>query len=157
MSSNKSSNDKKTKLSNMKPLVLDTYSITIITIIYNILVFCYIIKLEDKKCNCIQDWRHDFIKNYCIIIIVWSIITLLFNIQDHSHEFVILMSNVIMFISLINIWCLYTYVGDLDKTDCKCATYKQKDMHYFLYIWRYILVGSLVLLLIGILANALSM
>ena len=61
-----------------------------------------------------------------------------------------------MFAALINIWCLYTYVGDLDKTRCSCAIDKQKNMHYFLYIWRYVLVGMIILGLIMIILGALG-
>ena len=35
---------------------------SIITIIYNLLIVSYIMQLEDAKCGCITDWRHDFIK-----------------------------------------------------------------------------------------------
>ena len=39
----------------------------VIAVLYNILVVSYIVSLEDKKCGCITDWRHDFIKYYSII------------------------------------------------------------------------------------------
>ena len=60
----------------------------------------------------------------------------------------------LMIAFLINVWCLYTYIGDLEATYCKCATEQQKDVHYFLYIWRYILVASIVISLIMILLGA---
>ena len=123
---------------------------TVITLLYNVLVLIYIMNLEDKKCGCITDWRHDFIKYYCISIIIWSFVTIAFSLHSSKHGFVELLHTILMFASLINLWCLYTYVGDLDKTNCSCAINTQKNMHYFLYIWRYVLVGTLVLSLIGI-------
>jgi len=122
----------------------------VIIIIYNLLVLGYIMGLEDKKCGCISDWRHDFIKYYSIGLIIWGLLTIAFDLTTSKNEFVKLLKNILMFAALFNIWCLYTYVGDLDKTKCSCAIDKQKNMHYFLYLWRYVLVGALVLSLLAI-------
>ena len=123
---------------------------TVIAILYNILVLSYIVSLEDKKCGCISDWRHDFIKYYSIALIIWGFVTIVLNIVASKSNVVMLLKNILMVAALINIWCLYTYVGDLDKTKCNCAVEKQKNMHYFLYLWRYVLVGSLIMALVGV-------
>lgn len=125
-------------------------SSAMIALLYNVLVLIYIIKLEDKKCGCITDWRHDFIKYYSIAIIIWSFLTFVFSLHSSKNSFVSLLHNILMFAALINLWCLYTYVGDLDTTKCGCAINDQKNMHYFLYFWRYVLVGTLILSLVGI-------
>jgi len=123
---------------------------TVIAILYNVLVLAYIVSLEDKKCGCISDWRHDFIKYYSVALIIWGFITILFNLVASKSNFVMLLKNILMVAALINIWCLYTYVGDLDKTKCNCAIEKQKNMHYFLYLWRYVLVGALIMALVSV-------
>ena len=123
---------------------------TVIAILYNILVLSYIVSLEDKKCGCISDWRHDFIKYYSIALIIWGFVTIVLNIVASKSNVVMLLKNILMVAALINIWCLYTYVGDLDKTKCNCAVEKQKNMHYFIYLWRYVLVGSLIMALVGV-------
>jgi len=125
-------------------------SSSVIVIIYNLLILSYIIQLEDKKCGCITDWRHDFIKYFSIGLIILGIITILFG---SKNTFVMLIKNILMVGALINIWCLYTYVGDLDKTNCMCAINQQKNMHYFLYLWRYVLVGALILSLLAIIST----
>ena len=155
MSSRKSTaSSTKQTASSMKLMVNgknnSTTSTAVITILYNILVLGYIMSLEDKKCGCIIDWRHDFIKYYSIALIIWGILTIGFDLGTSKNEFVTLLKNILMFASLYNIWCLYTYVGDLDKTKCICAIDTQKDMHYFLYLWRYVLVGTLLLALVSI-------
>ena len=135
------------------------YSITtsiIIGILYNILILGYIIKLENKQCGCIIDWRHDFIKYFSISTIIWGLLSLAFNLSTNKNEFVSLLKNILMIASIFEIWCLYTYVGDLDKTKCICAIDKQKNMHYFLYIWRYVLVGTLILAILGVIAVTLT-
>jgi len=149
-SSRKSSN-KMVSTKEVSPMVQGS-----IVIIYNLLILGYILTLEDKKCGCITDWRHDFIKYYSIGLIIWGLLTISFGLGTSKNNFVCFLKNILMFAALFNIWCLYTYVGDLDKTNCSCAIYKQKNMHYFLYIWRYILVGALVLSLVSIIVCTLS-
>jgi len=130
---------------------------TLFVILYNLLVLGYIITLEGKQCNCIKDWRHDFIKYYAASMIFYGlIIIVLTGTSYRNHMLVMILQNILMLLSIINILCLYTYIGDLDKTFCKCAIEKQKNMHFFLYIWRYILVGSLVFGLIMIIFGALA-
>jgi len=123
---------------------------TVIVILYNILVLSYIVSLENKICGCINDWRHDFIKYYCVGLILWGLITIAFNLVSSKSKFVMLLKNILMVAALLNVWCLYTYVGDLDKTKCSCAIDKQKNMHYFLYLWRYVLVGALIMALVSV-------
>ena len=130
--------------------------VSLIVVIYNVLIFNYIVQLEDKKCGCITDWRHDFIKYFSAAIVIWGMISILFELMTSKNGFVKFIKTILNCGSLINIWCLYTYVGDLDKTKCMCAIDTQKNMHYFLYIWRYILVGTLILGLMGIISVALK-
>jgi hypothetical protein len=125
---------------------------TIIIVLYNLLIISYIIQLEDKRCGCITDWRHNFIKNFSFALIVWGIITFALKLSSSKNGFIMFIKNILMIAALINIWCLYTYVGDLDKTKCMCAIDSQKNMHYFLYLWRYVLVGGLIISLIGIIS-----
>jgi hypothetical protein len=155
MSSRKSTSAKSTAANSSMKLTVNgkdnsSTSTAVIAILYNILVLGYIMSLEDKKCACIRDWRHDFIKYYSISLIIWGILTIGFDLGTSKNELVVLLKNILMIASLYNIWCLYTYVGDLDKTNCRCAIDTQKDMHYFLYLWRYVLVGALLLALISI-------
>jgi hypothetical protein len=121
----------------------------LITVIYNVLVIGYLLALEGRKCGCIRDWRHDFMKYYSGAIIVWSIL-FYYVAMSTKNQFAIIINNILMFAGLISLWCLYTYVGDLDKTQCKCAVEKQKNMHYFLYLWRYVPVILIILTLFGI-------
>jgi hypothetical protein len=128
-------------------------SVMTIIILYNLLVIRYIYNLEDKQCGCISDWRHDFIKYYSMVIIAWSFLTIVMGFENSKNDFVMIIKNLIMFAGLINLWSLYTYIGDLDATKCSCAIEKQKDMHYFLYQWRNIMVFFLILSLIGIITT----
>jgi len=53
-------------------------------IIYNVLIIMYLNNLEDKSCNCIMDWRHNYIKYFCGVIIILEILTLIINIDNKS-------------------------------------------------------------------------
>jgi hypothetical protein len=140
-----------------KPSMTSIIMTTLIIILYHLLVLGYIITLEGQQCNCIRDWRHDFIKYYSASMIVYALLMIIITGTNYrNHMVLMILQNVLMLLSAVNVLCLYTYVGDLDKTFCKCAVEKQRKIHYFLYIWRYILVGALVLSLIMIIIGALS-
>jgi hypothetical protein len=160
-SSKNNNNDNTTSMtignSNKQPSNISVIVSTLFVILYHLLVLGYIITLEGQQCNCIKDWRHNFIKYYSYSMIVYSlIIIILTGTSYRNHMIVMILQNVLLCLSVISILCLYTYVGDLDKTFCKCAIEKQKNMHYFLYIWRYILVGALVFGLFMIIVGAFS-
>jgi len=134
--------------------MIPTYNL-IIGIIYNIIILYYVFNLENEDCNCIRDWRHDFIKYYTIAMLIWITIGIIFQINKKS-ELAMVILNTSMFLGLINIYCLYTYVGDLEKTRCACAIVKTKNSHYFLYVWRYVLVLIIVLALVGVILGSLA-
>ena len=116
----------------------------LVNIIFNLLVIMYIVNLEDKSCNCIYDWRHDYIKYFSCILVVLGMFTLLVCV-DRTSILAKLLKFVLFIGFLVNAYCLFTYIGDLDNKHCKCAVEQQKAMHYFLYLWRYVLVASIVI------------
>ena len=120
-----------------------------ITIFFNLLVLMYVLKLENKLCGCVRDWRHDFIKYYSMAVIGMATVMFFISEKYNNNMFLRLFKVFLMVASLINFWCLYTYIGDLDTTKCVCAVEKQKDLHYFLYIFRYVMLISLVLAIIN--------
>jgi hypothetical protein len=130
---------------------------SIIVIIYNLLILGYLITLEGQKCKCIRDWRHDFLKYFSTMMIIYSIILIILSGTTYKNNIIVMITHhILMILSFVNIWCLYTYIGDLDRTQCSCALIDQRNMHYFLYIWRYILVGMIILGLLLIIASALT-
>lgn len=154
--SRSSKDSKSVNTTSNQNLTMQTAKITaLILICYNLLIIGYIITLEGTQCDCIRDWRHDFIKYYSIFMICYSlIISLLSNV--HNKVFEMILHITLYIAALVNVWCLYTYIGDLDKTYCTCAVEKQKKMHYFLYNWRYILVGIAILSIFSIIFHKLS-
>ncbi len=117
----------------------------IFSLIVNILIVYYLINLEAKTCNCIRDWRHNYIKFTTIFNIILTSLILFGLIKQVD----LMNMNLIMFIlTIINIYAFYTYIGDLDETKCECAVSKQKNLHKFLNLWRYIMVYLPIFLII---------
>ena len=132
---------------------------TLVSVLYQGVILNYVMNLEDKLCNCIRDWRHDFVKYFSTAMICWAILILLLALTGFKNEMLKqllkVLSIVLSLCNLVNIWCLYTYVGDLNSTNCSCAIDKQRISNDFLYIWRYVLVAGVILGLLGVLISAL--
>ena len=148
-----SSSKKKSSLKNIqveKQITIDNVIINtiFISIIYNIFVLGYILNLEGKDCNCFRDWRHNFMKYYSISLIIWGILTIGLKLYKSNNQLFKMINSISIIAYLINIWCLYSYVGILDYEKCECAIFNSKKMHYFLYLFRYILVGLIFLSLL---------
>ena len=144
----------KKSLSSMKKLssndIKNTMTTTImISIIYNICVLIYVLNLENEECKCFRDWRHEFMKYYSFGLIVWGMFSLAFNLYESKNEVINIAKKLAMVAYFINVWSVYSYVGILDYTQCKCAIQQTKKTHYFLYLFRYILVAFVFLGLIG--------
>ena len=102
----------------------------LIIIYINLLIISYLSKLEHNQCDCIRDWRHNYIKYITFYSLIY--ISLLSYINFKS------IIGIIIFIYSYYIYAFYTYIRDLDNTKCKCAVVKQEKLHKFLNIWRYI-------------------
>jgi hypothetical protein len=151
----------KKSLSSMKKIttvdVKTTMALTIIiSIIYNLCVLMYVLNLEKEECKCFRDWRHEFMKYYSFALIIWGMLSFAFNLSESKNEIINTVSKISMVAYLINIWCVYSYVGILDYTQCKCAIVETKKTHYFLYIFRYVLVALIFMSLFGIIIKALK-
>jgi hypothetical protein len=121
-----------------------------IAILYNVLIIMYLNNLEDVTCKCVMDWRHNYIKYFSGFMIVMSIFTLIFTLN--KSLMIVKILNILVFVfGIVNTYGLFTYIGELDSTKCTCAVQKQYNMHYFLYVWRWVLVIVFVIMLINIL------
>jgi hypothetical protein len=135
----------------MAPVIV----LTVVVVLYFLLVLGYIYALEDKMCNCIRDWRHDFIKYFSMAMIAYAVLVLALTGTSMRHGMIMkALCCSVMVLSFVNILALFTYIGDLDSSKCMCAIEKQRMTHYFLYIWRYVLIIALVIKLIAIIVSA---
>lgn len=154
MSSRKSSTmNKLDKKLSMETIIQNSI---FISIIYNLCVLGYILNIERNDCNCFRDWRHNFMKYYSIVLIIWGFLNITFYLYNSKNEFVNVVNTITMIAYLVNIWCLYSYVGILDYTKCSCAIDDSKKMHYFLYLFRYVVVGILFFSLFSVIFTTLN-
>ena len=101
-------------------------------------VLYYLYNLEDADCNCIRDWRHNFCKVYALLVLGVGIIFIA--LQHLCDGFMILY----YIVGLINVYAFFTYIGDLNATQCKCAVNKQYNLNTLMRIYRWLLIlGSI--------------
>jgi len=116
-------------------------------VLYSAILY-YLYNLEDADCNCIRDWRHNFIKAMCLIVIFLSFIGLFgYNLKSKGFIFLAL---IYLILIIINIYAFFTYVGDLNDTQCACAVKKQPNLNSIMNAlrWLYVIIIGLSLLVI---------
>lgn len=101
------------------------------TIIY------YLINLEDASCKCVMNWRHNFIKATSVLAIVMGFV----NLITDAHLTSGILGGIILILGIIQIYALYTYIGDLNSqvSPCACAVVKQPKINEFMKLYRYVL------------------
>jgi glucan phosphoethanolaminetransferase (alkaline phosphatase superfamily) len=129
----------------------------IFTVLYYSAILYYLYNLEDVDCNCIRDWRHNFIKGMSILGIFIGLINLIgFNSQN-QHFLVI----ILLILGIINFYAFFTYIGDLNATNCVCAVDKQPSLNIVMQVFRWMpiiilglaIVSVIVLIIIGFRIN----
>jgi hypothetical protein len=106
----------------------------IISVIVQGSVLYYLYNLEDADCNCIRDWRHNFCKGYALFVLLVGIIFIA--IKNLNKGLMILYH----IAGLINIYAFFTYVGELNATQCTCAVNKQTNLNAIMKVYRWILI-----------------
>ncbi len=83
-----------------------------------------------------MDWRHNFIKATSVLAIVMGFVNL---ITDAHHSSIL--GGIILILGIIQIYALYTYIGDLNSevSPCACAVDKQPKINEFMKFYRYVL------------------
>ena len=121
------------------------FSIFLFSVIFNGIILYYLYNLEDANCQCIRNWRHNFIKTMCFISILLSILPLfgLDTIKIFSK-----LLGIIGLLGFANIYAIYTYVGYLNTTKCSCAVEKQPTINWLIEVNRYYIAYIIYFLLI---------
>ena len=155
-SSKRSSSNSSTHLlivNNKNYSTIFTFFAIIFGIAFNGTILYYLYNLEDETCQCIRDWRHNFIKVICTVSILTSIVALFgLNLYQLYPQILPIWS----ILGFIEVYAVYTYVGDLNSTQCSCAIQKQPNTNafmkgyvsviYFMLIFMAILVVIAILL-----------
>ena len=106
------------------------------------MILYYVYKLEDPSCACTMDWRNPFIKYWTLI----SLVILAINIAFGTNPILLFITAIM---NGISVYALFTYVGDINAKQCKCATDNMPFINDFLYYWRFVMIFSVFLTLVG--------
>lgn len=122
-------------------LVLVGICIALLPLVTTLVLLYYVMQLEKETCDCIKDWRHNFLKYMLFGIIILSVLNgalLNFNIiGTQVHKTLYVMT---VLVGVINTYSYFTYVTDLNETKCNCL----KDMpkiNEFLSVMKWVFVG----------------
>lgn len=119
----------------------------IFTVIIQGLILYYLYNLESTDCNCIRDWRHNYIKYFAIFLIVYSAMNI---IIVNMPRALISIGMIIIIFQLINLYAFFTYVGDLNETKCACAVEKQPLLNSTMNALRWIQLITFVIVIVVI-------
>lgn len=113
-------------------------------------ILYYLYNLEDADCNCIRDWRHNFIKAMCLVIIFLSFVGLFgFDLKSTSFKW---LATIYIVLFIVDVYAFFTYIRDLNITECICAVKKQPNLNSIMNIIRWIFPIIIVLILLLLIA-----
>jgi len=126
---------------------------SIITIILLIVIYSYLVSLENKGCKCSMTSNINFIKGFTIFAIVYLIFTGLVSDQmiydNFGSNIVILNKFVDLIFALVFIYYLYEvfkYTRALVREKCKCSEDNRREIIMIGSIIEFILIFVLFLL-----------
>ena len=129
---------------------------SLITVAINAYILNYLLNLEKSECECSDNWQRDYIKYYSVVAItVASILILLMasglRLPRVLNNLLSVVSYLLRFFTLINVFVLYNYSRNLVLKDCKCS---ENTARTFMKYYSMIVIGLMVLaILISILAE----
>ena len=127
------------------------------TIAFSAIVLSWILKTE-KKCDCSQDWRREYIKYFYITAIVLAVMQL--TARSFFRQQIVTALNKPLFMkgllgfatvyglaALVNAGSILTYIPDLKKKGCDCAIENDwRDNFIFWYMIIALVLASTMLL-----------
>jgi hypothetical protein len=136
---------------------------SLVTLAINIAIIYYVLGLEKDKCRCVRDWRHDYIKYYTGVMIALNVITLftgaklLVNTQGPTGSQLVFIVAMLVALAMVaavgvQIYSIFTYVGDLNKTKCTCATEDMRTLNRAMLVLRWFYVAGAVVITLWLLA-----
>jgi hypothetical protein len=102
----------------------------ILTIVFQLIIFTYILALEREKCACSKNWMRKFIKIMSYILIVINVILILLINNDPKLKIVnivpynVLMSIIILYLLIglfYSVTCIVYFFRLHSKTYCECS------------------------------------
>ena len=119
------------------------------SILLNGIILFYVMRLENiKECDCVNDWRKDYIKYYAIAVMCVSLLCIIIcqnstkKEQNHLQMFVGILR---MVAGVVAFYCLFTYIRDL-RDSCQCAMDNTENKRINEFLTTYTVLICVVLL-----------
>ena len=122
-------------------LVLVFFALALLPLATTVVLFYYVMQLEKDTCDCIKDWRHRFLKYMLfgnMVLTTMNMLLLNFNMIGTEVQKTLYVMTIL--IAVVNTYCYFTYVTDLNNTKCNCL----KDMpkiNQFLSVMKWVFIG----------------
>jgi hypothetical protein len=139
---------------------------SVITIILLVVIYTYIVSLENKGCKCALPPNINFIKGFTIFSIIYLLFTGLVSEQVIKDNFgvniVIINKFVDLIFALVFIYYLYevfVYTRRLVNEKCKCSVDKRREIIMigsiieFVLIFILFIVGIIISVVFGVIFN----
>lgn len=104
-------------------------------------ILVYTFKLEKDKCECSLGWKHQYIQALLIISMILPVISLL----TSTFKYGFIIDVCIVLLSLIYIPVVFTYIRDMEKSQCGCSADPARTA---LKVINYINIASISLLIL---------
>jgi hypothetical protein len=139
---------------------------SVVTIILLVVIYTYIVSLENKGCKCALPPNINFIKGFTIFSIIYLLFTGLISEQTIKDNFgvniVIVNKFVDLIFALVFIYYLYevfVYTRRLVNEKCKCSVDKRREIIMigsiieFVLIFILFIVGIIISVVFGVIFN----
>jgi hypothetical protein len=139
---------------------------SVVTIILLVVIYTYIVSLENKGCKCALPPNINFIKGFTIFSIIYLLFTGLISEQTIKDNFgvniVIINKFVDLIFALVFIYYLYevfVYTRRLVNEKCKCSVDKRREIIMigsiieFILIFILFIVGIIISVVFGVIFN----
>ncbi len=104
----------------------------------NSVIIYYLHNLEGEICNCVLNWRHNYLK-YSFFILGIALIPILFIYKSKNvQHYILQLCMFIILLIIVNGFIFSDYIKYLENSKCNCAIDKQKKLHTFLYYYSYL-------------------
>jgi hypothetical protein len=101
-----------------------------------LLILYYLKSIQGASCNCLQDWRGTVIMLTSVISASFAILNVA--MPGYTATLPVMLMVLLLVLQLINAYSLFTYVGDLNSTNCACVVQKHPMLNSFLWYYRYV-------------------
>jgi hypothetical protein len=115
-----------------------------VSLVINAVLLYYVLRLEGLTgCDCVGNWRKDYLKYYSIFSMAVSVISVA--LMNHANKFTMSLIAIRGLANILAIYCLYTYTQDL-ADNCPCSTddTTNKNLNKFFSLYATIIAVMII-------------